>query len=82
MTNEQIKAAKEAVNEYFEYQKISSKINDLIADRFMFKLLSSGIDPKEAQEIYLETVVHHAAKNIDSRSYDFIKPFIKKEGNQ
>lgn len=77
MTNDQIKIIKDTITEYFEYQKMMSKINDLIGDRLMLKLLGSGIDPKEAQEIYLETIVKHAVETINPKDFDFIKQFIE-----
>lgn len=67
MTNDQIKIIKDAITEYFQYQKMMSKINDLIGDHFMLKMLDSGIDPKEAVE------------TITPKDFDFIKSFIERD---
>lgn len=77
MTNEQKEAVKTAVNEYFRLQKLSAELSDIIGNNFMLKLLLTGIDPKEAQEIYLESIVKHAASKIDKKSFEFLKPFIQ-----
>lgn len=82
MTIEQTKVIKEAITEYFELQEAANKLNELIGNRLMLKLFSSGISQEEAQEIYLETIVKHAVRNIDSKSFDFLKPFIKREGEK
>lgn len=81
MTSEQIKIVKEAIIEYYKLQEAANKINSSIGNRLIFKLLSSGISQEEAQEIYLETIVKHAVRNIDSKSFDFLKPFIEREDN-
>lgn len=81
MTSEQTKIIKEAIIEYYELQEAVNKINGAIGNQLMLKLLSSGISQEEVQEIYLETIVKHAVRNIDSKSFDFLKPFIKREDN-
>lgn len=77
MTKDQTEAVKAAINEYFRLQKLSAELNDIIVNNFMLKLLLTGIDPKEAQEIYLEAIVKHAVGKIDKKSFEFLKPFIQ-----
>lgn len=77
MTKDQTEAIKTAINEYFRLQKLSAELNDIIVNNFMLKLLLTGIDPIEAQEIYLEAIVKHAVSKIDKKSFEFLKPFIQ-----
>lgn len=77
MTKDQTEAVKEAVTEYFKLQEASGNINKLIGNNFMYKLLLTGIPSQEAKEIYLEAIVKHATKNVDPKSFEFLKPFIE-----
>lgn len=77
MTKDQTEAVKEAVIEYFKLKKVVGDISKLIGSNFMYKLLITGISPQETQEIYLETIVKCATKNIDAKSFEFLKPFIE-----
>lgn len=58
MTNDQIKIIKDAITEYFEYQKMMSKINDLIGNHFMLKMLGKSHLLKETMRVNNSQLLH------------------------